>query len=182
MVTKTEEVDWSARDGAWNLCAGQVTPWGTHLGGESHCSPFMQLLQLSCQTVRYSSGASGSCLSQHWFGLATALVTKSLSLVGEENEPDARTFELATSLNGNETTSLKKASLDYDAIVEFMRYYGYYGQNLTLDAIKQNFKCAPCDACQDATWQRDAHRLQLGWGGAGDSSLEPRCPPPQENN
>lgn len=40
MVTKTEEVDWSAWDGAWNLCAGQVTPWGTHLGGESHYSPF----------------------------------------------------------------------------------------------------------------------------------------------
>ena len=62
-MTKTEEVDWSAWDGAWNLCAGQVTPWGTHLGGESHCSPFVQLLQLSCRTVRHISGTSGSCLS-----------------------------------------------------------------------------------------------------------------------
>ncbi|KAI8107586.1 hypothetical protein M9435_002614 [Picochlorum sp. BPE23] len=35
-VTSTEPVDFSEYGGAWVLCAGSVTPWGVHLGGEEY--------------------------------------------------------------------------------------------------------------------------------------------------
>ncbi|TPV93000.1 MAG: DUF839 domain-containing protein [Myxococcales bacterium FL481] len=35
-AVSTENIDFSAWGGLWNPCAGSVTPWGTHLGGEEY--------------------------------------------------------------------------------------------------------------------------------------------------
>lgn len=48
--------------------------------------------------------------------------------------------ELATSINGTEATSLKACLGDASAITEFMRFYGYYSNTITLQAIKTLFK------------------------------------------
>ena len=48
--------------------------------------------------------------------------------------------EQATSINGTEATSLKKCLGDESAITEFMRFYGYYANNITMEAIKTHFK------------------------------------------
>ncbi len=35
-IASSTPVDWSPADGLWNPCAGQVTPWNTHLGSEEY--------------------------------------------------------------------------------------------------------------------------------------------------
>ena len=58
------------------------------------------------------------------------------------HENPAYCVGIATSINGSEATSLKKCLGDEKegAITAFMRYYGYYSNNLTLAAIKTHFK------------------------------------------
>lgn len=35
-VTRSQWMDWSAYEGLWVPCAGSVSPWGSHLGGEEY--------------------------------------------------------------------------------------------------------------------------------------------------
>jgi uncharacterized protein len=35
-VTQTIPIDTSSVSGAWTMCAGSVSPWGSHLGGEEY--------------------------------------------------------------------------------------------------------------------------------------------------
>ncbi|KAI7836162.1 hypothetical protein COHA_009992, partial [Chlorella ohadii] len=85
-------VSFSKWGGVWNLCAGSVSPWNTHLGGE-------------------------------------------------EYEPDARAILEATSIDGDEDTSLK--NLDEDAaanLVEFLRFYGEgYNASTPMDTVRELF-------------------------------------------
>lgn len=61
----------------------------------------------------------------------------------EEYEPDARLNQEATSLDGPEATSLAKIDAEgYDRLVQFVRYFGLYYGNYTLEQTRPKFKCA----------------------------------------
>ena len=61
----------------------------------------------------------------------------------EEYEPDARYNQEATSLDGPEATSLAKIDAEgYDRLVQFVRYFGLYYGNYTMEKTREVFKCA----------------------------------------
>ena len=61
----------------------------------------------------------------------------------EEYEPDARFNQEATSLDGPEATSLAKIDAEgYDRLVQFVRYFGLYYGNYSMEQTRTVFKCA----------------------------------------
>lgn len=52
-------VDWSAWGGVWVLCAGQRTPWGSHIGGEEYepdARPFSEAADLAALKAKLGGG------------------------------------------------------------------------------------------------------------------------------
>jgi hypothetical protein len=63
-------------------------------------------------------------------------------ICSEEYEPDARFNQEATSLDGSEATSLAKIDAEgYDRLVQFVRYFGLYYGNYTMEKTRTVFKC-----------------------------------------
>jgi secreted PhoX family phosphatase len=93
-VTQTIPVDTSSVYGAWTMCAGSVSPWNSHLGGE-------------------------------------------------EYEPDARAFELATCLYNSTCGATSWEILDpegFGASIEFLRFFGLtVTKDTTMDQVRAVF-------------------------------------------
>jgi secreted PhoX family phosphatase len=93
-VKSVVDASFAAWGGLWTLCAGNTSPWNSHLGGE-------------------------------------------------EYEPDAKPFELATTLYGNSSTALQKLDPDsFSSIINMLRYWGIYAteaSNTSMDAVRAVF-------------------------------------------
>jgi hypothetical protein len=57
---------------------------------------------------------------------------------GEEYEPDARLLEMATSVVGEEETSLAAMDEDYaSTILDYMRFFGSYSNDVAIEDVKK---------------------------------------------
>lgn len=71
-ITATKPVDFSGVHGLWNPCAGVVTPWGTHLGGEEYPQDARQTE--GAATVAEVTGSYNTNILRYW-GLDPATAT-----------------------------------------------------------------------------------------------------------
>lgn len=65
----SKPVNLTSLGGGWNICAGQVTPWGTHIGGECwHCRRSCKAMRLNhTHRVQYNQRVMQTLLTScHW--------------------------------------------------------------------------------------------------------------------
>lgn len=74
-----------------------------------------------------------------WVPCAGSVTPWDSHATGEEYEPDAFCVDIATSLDGNETTSLLNCTGDSTHITDYLKYWGIMGDNVTLEALKKHF-------------------------------------------
>jgi hypothetical protein len=75
-----------------------------------------------------------------WLPCAGSVTPWGTHLGSEEYEPDARFNQEATSLDGPEATSLAKIDAEgYDRLVQFVRYFGLYYGNYTMEKTRTVF-------------------------------------------
>ncbi|AKV01061.1 Alkaline phosphatase [Labilithrix luteola] len=70
-ATSTKPIDFSKVGGLWTPCAGSVTPWNTHLGGEEY-PPDAKVVEKATKTTDLPSADQG--MLRYW-GLDAATVT-----------------------------------------------------------------------------------------------------------
>jgi hypothetical protein len=71
-ITTTKPIDFSGVHGLWNPCAGNVTPWGTHLGSEEYPQDARQTE--GAATLGEVTGSFNTNLVRYW-GLDPATAT-----------------------------------------------------------------------------------------------------------
>jgi hypothetical protein len=102
-ITATKPIDFSGVHGLWNPCAGIVTPWGTHLGGEEYPQDARQTE--TATTVAQVTGSFNTNLLRYW-GLdpATATVAAAKAVFN----PYRYGFPVEVAVDANANTTVEK--------------------------------------------------------------------------
>lgn len=73
-VTETIPVDTSTTDGAWVMCAGSVSPWNSHLGGEEY-EPDARLFEAAkCPMAETCGADSWESLNRYDFAKSVGMI------------------------------------------------------------------------------------------------------------
>lgn len=102
-IMATKPVDFSSVHGLWNPCAGNLTPWNTHLGSEEYPQDARQTE--GATAVAQVTGSSNTNFLRY-FGLDPATVT--VQAAKAAFKPYYYGFPVEVTVTANATTSVKK--------------------------------------------------------------------------
>jgi hypothetical protein len=99
----TAPIDFSSVHGLWTPCAGSVTPWGTHLGGEEY-PPDAKLYEAAETPDDLESIYSSTGMLRYWFDTPPATIEE----ISEEFNPYAYGFAVEISIDETGTATPTK--------------------------------------------------------------------------